>query len=83
MENKIVLALALTLSGCCVLKYPLDGKAQSWCEAESRAEKNCKKHGGIFYSTKGYNKGYGQKLYSPIEVTCADGTILDNGDKLK
>lgn len=77
---KIAIAtIILTLTtGCCVLKYPLDGKAQSWCKAESRAKKTCKKHGGILYSTKGFKEGYGKYTYDPIQVTCADGTTHNN-----
>jgi len=43
-----LLLLALLLSGCCSLKYPLDGKAQSLCRRcycdynDEKCRKECK-----------------------------------------
>lgn len=31
----------IMLTGCCALKNPLDGKAQSWCESEKMAMEYC------------------------------------------
>lgn len=52
LQIMLSLALALTIfSGCTCFNentlYGLDGKAVSWCEGKLRAEKLCKKHGGL------------------------------------
>lgn len=46
MKTLIVLLVSLCLiilSGCsvCQIKYPLDGKAQSWCRAKRVAHEYC------------------------------------------
>lgn len=40
--SKLILAV-MFLPACslCPLKYPLDGKAQSWCERQENGEKYC------------------------------------------
>ncbi len=53
--------LAYFLTGCCMARYPLDGKAQSSCEREGRAEFQCSGNGGV------ESWGYGS-------ARCRDGT---------
>lgn len=47
MKHKVTVLTLVLLTGCCSLKYPLDGKAVSWCERANRAENLCAAHGGI------------------------------------
>ncbi len=43
----VVLSL-LVLSGCCSLKFPLDGKAQSWCRAKKLATEYCDREPDLY-----------------------------------
>lgn len=63
LSTAIILFLLMGIFACtvCMLHYPLDGKAQSWCERKERAEKLCKSHNGIT------NVQYGVNI-------CKDGT---------
>ncbi len=60
------LMFLVLLSGCCSLRHPLDGKAQSWCEAEPNARKACADHGGL-----------GE--WNPVHVRCKDETKYTRG----
>ena len=57
--------LAILLTGCCALKHPLDGKAQSWCEAEPKARKLCADHGGL------------SEYWNPVYIDCRDGAKFE------
>lgn len=57
----------LLLSGCCALKYPLDGKAQSWCNHLKTAQEVCATHGGLDKRND----------YTPYRALCADGTSVE------
>lgn len=56
--------ILLTLSGCCSLQYPLDGKAQSACERSKKAAKLCADNGGVKQAT--YDVAY-----------CKDGAEME------
>lgn len=59
--------ILLTLSGCCSLQYPLDGKAQSWCRYSKMADKACDPYGGRDLKSS----------LTPYSVSCADGTNVE------
>lgn len=62
------LTAMILLTGCCAMKHPFDGKAQSWCEAEAKGNKLCADHGGL-------SPGY----WNPVYLNCADGSRFERG----